>query len=225
TRSRSSQVCSPVSATSSRGTKRAAAADSPAGGEAGHEDHHHGHHHGTHDADEAEDDATLAHRFLPKRLRKTAARDISLPGIRSPASRRNLRSAVAAARRNLLTGPAASASASQTGPSTSPMDHDHHHGGRVPCDAVSPAGSSSRKIKQPTSARRTSRAKAAAAGSTPVPVYVPAPAPVHAEAAAAPLSVVPDANRGIPSVPVIPAKFTYGEDRENGAPWRGLRRG
>jgi hypothetical protein len=39
----------------------------------------------------------------------------------------------------------------------------------------------------------------------------------------APLSVTPDAYRGIPSVPAIPPKFTYGEDRENGAPWRGLR--
>lgn len=35
-----------------------------------------------------------------------------------------------------------------------------------------------------------------------------------------PLSVVPDANRGIPA---LPPKFTYGEDRENNGPWRGLR--
>lgn len=40
---------------------------------------------------------------------------------------------------------------------------------------------------------------------------------------ARPMSVVPDANRGIPSVPALPAKFTYGEDRENNGPWRGLR--
>lgn len=39
------------------------------------------------------------------------------------------------------------------------------------------------------------------------------------------LRVRPNANRGIPSVPGIPAKFTYGEDRENDGPWRGLRRG
>lgn len=37
------------------------------------------------------------------------------------------------------------------------------------------------------------------------------------------LRVVPDADRGIPSVPAIPAKFTYGEDRQNNGPWRGLR--
>ena len=37
------------------------------------------------------------------------------------------------------------------------------------------------------------------------------------------LRVKPDANRGIPVVPGIPAKFTYGEDRENNGPWRGLR--
>ena len=38
-----------------------------------------------------------------------------------------------------------------------------------------------------------------------------------------PMRIVPDANRGIPHVPAIPEKFTYGEDRENGGPWRGLR--
>jgi hypothetical protein len=37
------------------------------------------------------------------------------------------------------------------------------------------------------------------------------------------MRIVPDANRGIPHVPAIPEKFTYGEDRENGGPWRGLR--
>ena len=42
--------------------------------------------------------------------------------------------------------------------------------------------------------------------------------------AAEPLRVKPDANRGIPIVPDIPVKFTYGEDRENGGPWKGLRR-
>lgn len=42
--------------------------------------------------------------------------------------------------------------------------------------------------------------------------------------AAEPLRVRPNANRGIPSVPHIPPKFTYGEDRENNGPWRGLRR-
>lgn len=37
------------------------------------------------------------------------------------------------------------------------------------------------------------------------------------------LRVKPDVNRGIPSVPNIPTKFTYGEDRENAGPWRGLQ--
>jgi hypothetical protein len=39
-----------------------------------------------------------------------------------------------------------------------------------------------------------------------------------------PLRVRPDANHGIPIVPDIPVKFTYGEDRENGEPWKGLGR-
>ncbi|KAM3505884.1 hypothetical protein MY10362_002674 [Beauveria mimosiformis] len=38
-----------------------------------------------------------------------------------------------------------------------------------------------------------------------------------------PMRVVPDEGRGIPSVPVIPARFTFGEDRQNNGPWRGLR--
>ncbi|KAM3565494.1 hypothetical protein MY1884_000199 [Beauveria asiatica] len=38
-----------------------------------------------------------------------------------------------------------------------------------------------------------------------------------------PMRVVPDEGRGIPSVPVIPARFTFGEDRQNDGPWRGLR--
>ncbi|OAA70475.1 hypothetical protein ISF_02449 [Cordyceps fumosorosea ARSEF 2679] len=37
------------------------------------------------------------------------------------------------------------------------------------------------------------------------------------------LRVVPDEGRGIPGVPAIPVRFTYGEDRENDGPWRGLR--
>jgi len=38
------------------------------------------------------------------------------------------------------------------------------------------------------------------------------------------LRVKPSINEGIPGVPDIPPKFTYGEDRENDGPWRGLRR-
>ncbi|CAI6098606.1 unnamed protein product [Clonostachys chloroleuca] len=42
--------------------------------------------------------------------------------------------------------------------------------------------------------------------------------------AAEPLRVRPNTNRGVPEVPDIPSKFTYGQDRENDGPWRGLRR-
>ncbi|VUC35136.1 unnamed protein product [Clonostachys rosea] len=42
--------------------------------------------------------------------------------------------------------------------------------------------------------------------------------------AAEPLRVRPNTNRGVPKVPDIPSKFTYGQDRENDGPWRGLRR-
>ncbi|KAJ6782764.1 hypothetical protein PWT90_06012 [Aphanocladium album] len=37
------------------------------------------------------------------------------------------------------------------------------------------------------------------------------------------MRVVPSEERGIPSVPAIPAKYTYGEDRQSNGPWRGLR--
>ncbi|KAK2592749.1 hypothetical protein QQS21_009553 [Conoideocrella luteorostrata] len=213
-------VCSPISAASSRGTKRAAA-ESPVESEG---------------QDDGEDDATLAHRFLPKRLRKTAARDISLPKLRSVASRKNMRSAVAAARRSLSTG-----AHHAGGPQEELMDREpnkltkkvplsypqfymiqqqqqQQQGARTRAsvDYVRgrdssesyDKGSLGRKIKRPTSTRNL-RSRVFA-GSIP--------------GESEPLSVVPDVNRGIPRVPHIPAKFTYGEDRENGAPWRGLRR-
>lgn len=194
-----SAVCSPMSAASSRGTKRAAS-DVP--DESDNE--------GAAQHDAGEDESTLAHRFLPKRLRITAARDISLPKLTSVASRKNMRAAVAAARRSLSAGAhAASGQPEHREPvelaDKGPLSPDA-------ADAADAAdaqqhGAASRRIKRPTSARNLRSGK-------------PAVVTVDKEV----LSVVPDVNMGIPSVPVIPAKFTYGEDRENDGPWRGLRR-
>ncbi|KAG6196236.1 hypothetical protein E4U35_008005 [Claviceps purpurea] len=261
---RPSQVYSPVSAASSRGTKRAAADSPPALRNAaddirGASSHNNGMD-GIED-DEAEDDATLAHRFLPKRLRQTASRDISLPKIRSVASRKNLRSAVAAARRSLLMSAGAGASAATqhvgSGGEGGGAAHDRVQqqtnrlsmklggssngqtgtaSGTDQDDArvASSVGASSpgRKIKRATSARGS---KGRSVEVNPAMVFGPALGTETAQmqmqmqmqttGQGQPLSVVPDANRGIPSVPIIPTKFTYGEDRENGGPWRGLRWG
>jgi hypothetical protein len=196
-------VCSPVSAASSRGTKRAAE-DSPSQSVDENADE---------ERDDGEDHSTLAHRFLPKRLRKSASRDISLPKLRSVTSRKNMRAAVAASRRSLSMG------AQEREPNKlikrAPLglqfggavpearaSLDVPPGGRNSSDVY---GSVTRRIRRPTSARNLRS--------------VARERPVDGG-----LKVVPDVNRGIPSVPDIPAKFTYGEDRENGEPWRGLRR-
>ncbi|KAG5941784.1 hypothetical protein E4U53_007362 [Claviceps sorghi] len=259
---RSGEVCSPVSAASSRGTKRAAADSPPAEREAAcdgdddkNEDDDNDEDDDNHDdADEAEDAATLAHRFLPKRLRKTASRDISLPRMRSVASRKNLRSAVAAARRSLLASAAGAYAASAqyaatdvdmdaapnddvrprdgltrklVGPShDAPRSEAHTMSPLGFSPSASPSASSCRKIKQPTRARSLKARGSGDGAASSAQMSAPA-APVFGatDAVTMPLMVVPDANRGIPKVPAIPAKFTYGEDRENDGPWRGLRRG
>ncbi|OAQ79880.1 hypothetical protein VFPBJ_05465 [Purpureocillium lilacinum] len=286
-----SPICSPASAASSRGTKRAAedddddvdiadqVADTAMRGDGQPPA-------ATATMDHAGEDAsTLAHRFLPKRLRKSASRDISLPKLRAVATRRGL-----AGGRRSISMVAEVGSGRAAAPEQ--QHQNHHHAGantkhsssggnklakRVPgssfpntsilptdpsssslarasLDVVQqqpPAprrqqqtqslrgrhagddaavimpgaffaggssNSSSSTAKRQTSSRSL-RCKAAAMSSL-------SSAAAHAIPAAesGPLSVVPDANRGIPDVPAIPAKFTYGEDRENGVPWRGLRR-
>ncbi|KAG5923149.1 hypothetical protein E4U42_005039 [Claviceps africana] len=259
--SRPGEVCSPVSAASSRGTKRAAADSPPAQRGAacdGNDDQCEEEDDNDNYEDEAEDVATLAHRFLPKRLRKTASRDISLPRMRSVASRKNLRSAVAAARRSLLASAAgaqaacAQHEAADVDMDVAPNDDDHVQPsdglprkpvgpgddalrsethitsplGSPPSPSPSPSASSGRKIKHPTRARSLkARGGGDGAASSAQMSVLALPAFGAAHTVTVPLRVVPDANRGIPNVPAIPAKFTYGEDRENDGPWRGLRRG
>ncbi|KAJ6439547.1 hypothetical protein O9K51_07434 [Purpureocillium lavendulum] len=329
-----SPICSPASAASSRGTKRAADDDddddvgvgvvngrgAAAGGGRGDGDHPMT---GAGDDGEdvaqlaAEEDAsTLAHRFLPKRLRKSASRDISLPKLRAVTTRRGL----AGGRRSISMIAEVGRGSSNNiinGGQKEPLGNgsgigngSHNSGGnkltkRVPGSsfpnanflavpsAVDPAGHSARAsldVQAPPSGSSTGTGtgtdEAAAApppfrvaqrqtqslrgrnagddrmpgaffagGSMPTATATTtttvtnaarrqmssrslrskasmatdfsgsaATALSTATTAAEPLSVVPDANRGIPNVPAIPAKFTYGEDRENGVPWRGLRR-
>ncbi|KAI6781348.1 uncharacterized protein J7T54_002240 [Emericellopsis cladophorae] len=60
--------------------------------------------------------------------------------------------------------------------------------------------------------------------TTAAPVRVLRPRRSAADHGGRVLRVKPSINEGIPGVPDIPPKFTYGEDRENDGPWRGLRR-
>ncbi|UNI20320.1 hypothetical protein JDV02_006418 [Purpureocillium takamizusanense] len=288
-----SPICSPASAASSRGTKRAAEDDDDDGGDgddrgSAHVDAMTGVMRGSNVPPAAaappdEDASTLAHRFLPKRLRKSASRDISLPKLRAVTTRRGF----AGGRRSIsmVAEMAGGSTTTTTIASRAAAEQQHQvgtkHGANKPAKrvpgssfpnasilAADPSSSSSslapprRQQTQslrsrhagdddvataaaaimpgafftggPSAQRQTSarslRSKAAAvAGATSSSSSAAlSAAAAHATAMAAtqggPLSVVPDANRGIPNVPAIPAKFTYGEDRENGVPWRGLRR-
>lgn len=193
--SRVSPVCSPASGASSRGTKRTAAEhdeddDADADADAEHDG-------GDGPPPPDEDASTLAHRFLPKRLRSSASRDISLPKLRRITSRRAL---AAAGRRSISMADAPPSAAQPTK--------------RVPGASFAGVGGAARCSLEVSSLRGRAAGDAAAPS-------LRAPRP---RASAEPLSVVPDANRGIPRVPAIPAKFTYGQDRENAGPWRGLRR-
>ncbi|KID88545.1 hypothetical protein MGU_04480 [Metarhizium guizhouense ARSEF 977] len=207
-------VCSPVSVASSRGTKRAAESPEPSvdgdGEQRGKEE----------ECDDGEDESTLAHRFLPKRLRISASRDISLPKLRSVASRKSMRAAVALARRNVSAGAqeedGKERELDKLSKKMSWAQQQQQQQGEVPAARASMDvlprgrnsseihGSMTRRIRRPTSARNLRSAGMRDGNGG--------------------LKVVPDANRGIPRVPDIPVKFTYGEDRENGVPWRGLRR-
>ncbi|KAF4512855.1 hypothetical protein G6O67_000190 [Ophiocordyceps sinensis] len=167
-----SPVCSPASLASSRGTKRpAAAADDDDDDDAREPP-----------APHAADDDTLARRLLPKRLRRSASRDMSLPRVRRamsaaaalPGPPRRL------ARLALPVNAAGSRASMRASPSPSPAAAD--------ADAAAPA-----------SPRRPS-----------------GPRNLRPRIVGGPLSVAPDANRGVPGVPVIPAKFSGAEDQENG---------
>lgn len=219
-----SPVRSPASA-SSRGTKRAAADDDDDEEDPSHESRRHNNNHSSATADK-ENVAPAAAAAAPaskesqpkKRLRTIASRDgLFMPKLRSVASRRNMQSS---SRRSISASEANSARetnklskrpppqpGASSHPSTTargmfdmplnyqPRNHQHHL--RPTLRNVSDGGGGGEQ--------RVLRSQRSLDGRL------------------APLTVVPDANRGIPGVPAIPPKFTYGEDRENGTPWRGLR--
>ncbi|KAL7960200.1 hypothetical protein V8C34DRAFT_277204 [Trichoderma compactum] len=173
-------------------------------------------------------------RTRGKKIRKTASKDFGIPILRTARSRRKLTSTRANARKS-------GGSASHTpvvihhyhSHSTSSRDSRHSKRSSHLLCATSPssASSSPRGSFDSTSSARASgesvySVRAIGSGSKSSRGLRPrkaAPAATSTPTQDA-LKVVPNANRGIPSVPTIPAKYTFGEDRENGQSWRGLKR-
>lgn len=171
---------------------------------------------GTKRAVDPDDDDDEDHPKGHRKLRKTAsaARDLAIPRVRSS-------SRLATARRSV-----SAANAPQREPNKLTKRVLGLH---IP---PPPRGSSARRdggsetlgLKGPPS-HDGGGSRSGAAAAAAVPSAGAGDRVLRSRRSAAePLRVRPDANRGIPSVPDIPAKFTYGEDRENSGPWRGLRR-
>ncbi|KAM0455825.1 hypothetical protein ACHAPV_002916 [Trichoderma viride] len=177
-------------------------------------------------------------REARKKIRKSTSKDFTIPVLRTVKSTRKL----VASRSNRRK--------SQGNAGLTPVVIHHYHShsassrdskhskrsSHLLCAAPSSAGSSPRSSIDSTSSWRESgdsvySVRAIGSGSKSSRALRPrkpaakagAASKADADAAEA-LKVVPNANRGIPGVPSIPAKFTFGEDRENGQVWRGLRR-
>ncbi|KAF5680993.1 hypothetical protein FDENT_8297 [Fusarium denticulatum] len=150
----------------------------------------------------SEDEEENASRDPPtpkKKLRKSASRDITLPKLRNVASRRNMLSS-----RRSVSGPHGASKEYNTlarrvlgrlpgGGGRGSLDID-----RRPATASRRSIDESRQPLQEVQYTRILRSRKSAAEG---------------------LSVVPNANRGIPKVPNIPEKFAaYDEDAENTAP-------
>ncbi|KAL6855332.1 hypothetical protein ACO1O0_006473 [Amphichorda felina] len=190
-----SPIRSPASA-SSRGTKRAVEHD---------------------ERDHDQEDQPKAHKKLRKAA--SATHDTPIPKFRS-SSRLGVSRSFSNASRNV------SATQGQ-GPAAvlrEPNRLAKRVLGRLPLH-VPDRGSSARRNVSETLGFGKPQPAACHGGAGGVPAASAADRIVRPRRSAAePLRVRPDANRGIPSVPDIPVKFTYGEDRENDGPWRGLRR-
>ncbi|KAK0387980.1 hypothetical protein NLU13_4224 [Sarocladium strictum] len=195
----------------SRGTKRAAATE------------------------EDDDDQDPAPRSGSKKLRKSASRDVSGAGprLRSVGSRRILS-------RRSFSGAPSKGQASHSPPQAlvtvaGPLQPTASPGKLTKrCPPPATTGRPSIRAPLPVPGRSSSSCHQASRGrnvSENVAAYVASDLDTRvlrprrsALTGAEIRSVVPDVHRGIPGVPAIPPEFTYGEDREVGGPWRGLRR-
>ncbi|GFP58363.1 hypothetical protein ACSS6W_005572 [Trichoderma asperelloides] len=178
-------------------------------------------------------------REARKKIRKSTSKDFTIPVLHAVKSRRK------------LTGSRSNRRKSQGNAGLPPVVIHHYHShsassrdskhskrsSHLLCAAsTSSAGSSPRSSLDSTSSWRESgesvySVRAIGSGSKSSRALRPRKPAAKAGAtstadadATEPLKVVPNANRGIPGVPSIPAKYTFGEDRENGQAWRGLRR-
>ncbi|KPM40375.1 hypothetical protein AK830_g6178 [Neonectria ditissima] len=153
--------------------------------------------------DEDNDDTANDPPTPKKRLRKSPSRDMAIPKLRNVASRRAL-----LPRRSV------------SGPHSSSREYNklaRRVLGRLP-------GGNARGSNDTPDRRGSPAARRCASGESKAPLqesyYTRVLRPRRS--AAETLCVVPNANRGIPKVPVIPEKFVTCEDRENGAPYLAL---
>ncbi|KAL7933419.1 hypothetical protein V8C35DRAFT_304334 [Trichoderma chlorosporum] len=174
-------------------------------------------------------------RTRGKKIRKTASKEFGIPILRTARSRRKLAGSRANARKsggNASLPPVVIHHYHSN--STSSRDSRHSRRSSHLLCATSPSSSAASSPRgsfdSASSARESGESvysvRAIGSGSKNSRALRPrkaAPAATSAPAQEA-LKVVPNANRGIPIVPTIPAKYTAGEDRENGQSWRGLKR-
>lgn len=189
--------------------------------------------------DRGERDKPEVPREARKKIRKSTSKDFIIPVLRTVKSRRK------------LTGSRSNRRRSQGNAALPPVVIHHYHShsassrdskhskrsSHLLCAASpSSAGSSPRSSLDSTSSWKESgdsvySVRAIGSGSKSSRALRPrkpaakagATSKADADAAEA-LKVVPNANRGIPGVPSIPAKYTFGDDRENGLAWRGQKR-
>jgi hypothetical protein len=171
-----------------------------------------------------------------KKIRKTAStsHDIAVPKLRTASSSRR----ALLTRRSFSNAFAQSQAQAQQSQVAAPVPLVQQRGPLQPPQQREPNRLAKRvlgKLQVPDRGSSSSAASPPARGRRNVSEshhnpFMPTAPPAHRvlrprRSAAEPLRVRPDANRGIPTVPDVPSKFTFGTDRENDGPWRGLRRG
>lgn len=168
---------------------------------------------GTKRAADSDNDEEME-QLTPRKLRKSASRDMAaLPKLRNVGSRRAM-----LLRRSSST---AGASADNVSAPTAPPQQQQREPARLTKRVLAKLPGQ-RTLDMPI--RRSSTRRNVSECQQQAPPSNGSTRLLRSRnSATEPMRIVPDANRGIPHVPAIPEKFTYGEDRENGGPWRGLR--
>lgn len=217
----SSPICSPTSA-SSRGTKRMAGNDfddDDGSKSIRNSNDYEGEKRG-------EATATLEESTPMRKIRKIASRDFAFPKLRSVTSRRNLlsRRSVSAT----VASPLASPPANNGNNTTVPPREPNKLTKRPPVSYFAAARGSldGPRRTASTSSRSSTDGRSANVSVSNSQSHATRAAGVltsgrvlRARHSLEALCVVPDANRGIPRVPAIPAKFAFSpEDRENAQP-------